>query len=236
MCKKPWLEVTSKRYNREDLASLIKLSDILVSDLDETAAKSPMKIAAKRMLRSPNILNPKFMRWCLKTGYALMKNGKKAESGAAKELIENFLSSKKQLSALQEWMTEEYAIKTIYNGALDFYSALPKAMKVFVTRSIPDIAYVYAKAAGFDFAMAQQFDKQESIKELMQKFPNNRRYVLIGDSEEDEAALDYLKFLWRYTKVETLASVYVAKSERYINERFDINIGRDYTGLVALVK
>ncbi len=235
--KKPLLAASHNTYNEMDLAGIIMRSDMLVSDLDDTAAKSPSKAAVFHFLRDTRMLaKPAFVKWAFKAGYTRLKDGKKAESGLWKEFTESFLRDKQAIQSLEKRLTADYVSKRFFPGALEFYAELPKGMKrVYMTRSINAIAEHFRQAAGFDTALAEQYDKAGAVREITKRFPEKRRYVLIGDSDEDSEALDYLKFLWRYVKIDTLVSIYVAENDGKINKRFDINIGRDYTGLAKLV-
>lgn len=234
--KHPWVFRNGK-YERHELIERVMGSDLLISDLDETAAKSPMKWAVYSFLCRPKMLaKPKFLQWCAKAAYNKIMHGRAAESELSREFTETFLRDEKELKRLESIITEEYALKSFYPSALDFYAMLPSKMKkVFVTRSIKQTADVYCRAAGFDKALAEQYDKKASVRHVRSMFPNNRRVIFIGDSKEDEEALDYLKFLWNYVKFDTLLSIYVAKSPEECSWKFDINIGRDYSLLVELL-
>ncbi|MEK6864362.1 MAG: hypothetical protein AABX27_03660, partial [Nanoarchaeota archaeon] len=116
------------------------------------------------------------------------------------------------------------------------YSMFPKAAKVFVTRTTDKIAEPYTNALGFDMVLESQYAKRESVDFMMGVFPDLKRFAVFGDSEEDLEMVDYLRFKLKKGSIDTLVSIYVAKSERKANLNFDASIGRDYSALVELVK
>lgn len=232
---KAWLAVQDDA-DEQRLAGLIHTADIAVSDIDETIAVSPSKKAAKRIVAGNMLRRPSLLKWAVKAVCMryFSRNGKKHEP----ELWKEFLSLLKaeEIERVKTIITPEHAASSLYKGVPEFYSFIPGAKKVFVTRSLECIAESYRIASGFDAALSMQFDKTKSAREIAGRFPSCKRYVFLGDSAEDEAALDYLKFLWKYTKIETLVSVYVAKSKKSANNNFDISIGRDYACLDDLLR
>ena len=107
-------------------------------------------------------------------------------------------------------------------------------VKFYVTRNIKEIAQAYKQAAGFTGFMLEQFDKEKSIEELVKKHPERKRFILKGDSQEDEVALDYLEFSKRKKRIDEVLSIFVTDHPCSVNNKFDIHIGRDYTKLVEL--
>lgn len=230
-----WL-ATGDDADEQRIAGLIHTADIAVSDIDDTIALSPSKKAAIRIVTGGMLRHPSLLKWAAKAACRryFSKNGKKHEPGLWKELVP--LLGAREIEQAKEIITPEYASSSFYKGVPEFYSFIPNAKKVFVTRSLECIAESYRIAAGFDAALSMQFDKKKSAREIISRFPSCRRHVFLGDSAEDEDALDYLKFLRKYVKIDALVSVYVAKSQKSANSNFDISIGRDYTCLDDLLK
>ena len=228
-----------KAKHEEDLAGIaarLRDSNIIISDLDDTVAKSPTKKVAYSFLRRADMLfNPEFIAWCSKAAYKKAVHGKRAESGLGKELIEKFIKPMKT-ETIESILTPEYAESTLFPYAKEFYSMFPKAAKVFVTRTTDKIAEPYTNALGFDMVLESQYAKRESVDFMMGVFPDLKRFAVFGDSEEDLEMVDYLRFKLKKGSIDTLVSIYVAKSERKANLNFDASIGRDYSALVELVK
>lgn len=91
-------------------------------------------------------------------------------------------------------------------------------------------------AAGFDEAMHEQFDKTAAIEKILEKYPQVRSFILKGDSSEDEEALDSLKFKQQKGRLDQVNSIYVTDSPNKLNDKFDVNIPRNYDGLVSIMK
>ena len=80
-------------------------------------------------------------------------------------------------------------------------------------------------------------EKGKFIEDFVRTFPDFQRYFVKGDNGCDEEMVDCLKFLQRKRKIDDVTSCYVARSptEAKMNPAFDINIGRDYRGLVDIL-
>lgn len=221
------------------VAARLYHSNIILSDLDDTLAKSPMKKLAYSFLkRKDMLLNPKFLAWCAKVAWKKAVKGNKSDSELGREFAENFLNGKER-KKLEEKMSFPYIQElreSAFPGVTFLYSMLPNATKIIVTRSIREIAWAYVSALGFDYSIEEQYDKKKSVDFIMGVFPNLKRYAVFGDSEEDEEMVDYLRHQLVKGNIDTLVSVYVAKSEKQANPVFDCSIGRDYSALADLVK
>jgi len=235
MKSEPWVSVKPEIHL--DLSKRISTSDILVSDLCDTDAPSPLKKVALSSLSKPEYwINPNFQKWNMKCIKNILKRKRKcSESQLGKQFIELFLRDQKILEEITKKYTPEFAESTFYPGVMEFYSLLPDDMiKFYVTRNIEEITQAYKQAAGFTAFMSEQFDKQKSMEELIKKHPERKRFILKGDSQEDEAALDCLKFSKRNKRIDEVLSIFVTDHPCSVNNKFDINIGKDYTKLVEL--
>jgi len=215
-------------------------SDILVSDLDDTDVPSPAKkIACSSLIRPKYLVNSNFHLWCLKYLYSQFnREGTGSHSKLWKGYIELFLRNPKELERLSKKHTVEHAASTIYPEVREFYGLLPENMlKFYITRNIAQIVKPFADALHFDGFLAEQFDKIESIRRLMKKHPERKRYILKGDSLEDSEAVNYLKSKKRKGEIDGLVSILVSKNpEKEMQKMFDITIGRNYGPLVELLK
>lgn len=234
-----WISI-NPHLEQSELMKRIKSSDILISDLDDTDAPSPAKsIAFSKLKETDYILNPKFWVWCLSTGYALLTKQKNAESETWKNFVETFLRDQKELDKIKNKYNPKYVNYSFYPCVKEFYNLLPEDMiKIYITRNVIEVGEAYKQGAGFDEVMAEQFDKEDSIKKVCEKYPNKKSFIIKGDSPEDEAIIDFLRFRKRKDEIELITSIYVAKSsdEKEINPRFDINIGQNYEGLVQILE
>lgn len=218
------------------VATRLYHSDIILSDLDDTVAKSPTKKVAYSFLRRADMLfNSQFIAWCSKALYKKAVHGKKVESELGKEFIEKFIKTQKD-KTIESIITPEYAESSLFPGIKEVYSMLPRASKVIVTRTTEAIAGPYSNALGFDMVLDIQYTKRDSVDFVMNVFPDLKKYAVFGDSEEDEEMADYLRHKLVKGDIDTLVSIQVAKSQRKANLNFDASIGRDYSALVELVK
>lgn len=232
-----WVAIKSE-LKREDLVERLLSSDIMVSDLDGTDAPSPAKEIAYTSLKRPKYLSdPRFWLWCISTEYKLIKNGKNAESETWATFVEKFLRNPKELEKLKQKYTPEFVASKFYQGVIDFYRLMsPNMIKIYLTRNIKEVAEAYKQSASFDEVMAEQFDKENSIKRISHRYPERRRFVVKGDSPEDEQMLKVLIHGKQRGKFNQVTSIYVADSANHLNPNFDINIGRNYKGLVELLQ
>ena len=232
-----WVAIKPE-LEKEGLVERLLSSDILISDLDDTDAPSPAKAIARNGLTTLTYLkDPKYWLWVLATGYTLAKNGKSAESEAWLRFVQRFLRNPKELEKLRRIYTSQFAASTFYPGVLDFYRLMPEEMiKIYVTRDILEVADAYKQAAGFNEAMSEQFDKKSSIREIVNKYPERRRFVLKVDSPEEESTLEFLVQSKRLGKIDEVTSIWVTDSPHKLNPKFDANIPRNYNGLVQLIK
>lgn len=216
----------------------IKNADVLAADIDDTIAPSPAKRIAFSKLKDIRFLaSPKFMMWGFNTCLDLAVKGKAAESDAWKDFIELFLRDPAEQDKIRRQYTPEFARSTFYPGVADFYARLPRYMKkFFVTRNIREVGEAYLEAAGFNELLPEQFDKRGSLDMILLMQPEARRFLVQGDSEEDQEFLERLELKKKIGRLHQVTSIYVSGSPYSLNPAFDINIGRDYTGLVKLLQ
>lgn len=222
--------------NRVELAAQIQSCDICVSDLDETDAESPAKEIARKAIGT-SYLRPAYWRWCWGTARALARDGKKAETERWKRYVELFLRKGKRIKKAAEYFDEERIRGALYPGVEEFYGKLGHQYKVYLTRNIREVGKKFGGVLGFDEVQGEVLDKAKALEEFVKGHPFDW-YLVKGDSEEDEEMLEVLKSFLRRKKIRGYFGCYVAEEpkEEKMNARFGVNIGRDYRGLVEILK
>ncbi len=215
---------------------LILACDVCFSDLDDTDTPSPAKKIAYDSLKSTMIFDPIFLGWCFIARYKLLREGKQAESEVWKYYMELFLRDSKKREKIRKRFTEENIPDLLYPGVQEFYEMLEVAKKFYITRNIIEVVKPFADFLGFDNVMVEVFDKERVISQIIERYPEFRRCLVKGDSEEDEGILDKLDFYKGKGRIEDVVSCYVADSPDNINEKFTFNIGRNYFGLVGIMQ
>jgi len=240
------MELITKQKNdawiliKEDL-DLITLkerilgADVCISDIDDTDAKSPAKNLAYHSLIESKVLNPKFWLWCLETGTKLLADRKKAEIEAWKKYVENFLRDPKELQKIKARFTDKNIEQLLYPGTFELYVLLKDTYKIYITGNIEEIAQKFTNFFGFDEYMAEVFDKEKAAINLVERKPWFKNYFVKGDSKEDELILNVLNFYKKKGKLESITSCCIVDCKNKINEKFDINIGKNYFGLVQIL-
>jgi len=226
---KSWVAVKNN-IDKSTLKNLILKSDICISDLDGTDGE-PGKIVLLSELKSQNIINPKFVCWALKNGLRLLKEGKNAESEVWKSYVQNYLRGKNEIKKKKKLLKN--IEKVIYPGVEEFYKLLD-CYKIYLTRNTIEISSLFAYYFKFNQVIAQTYDKEKAVCRLVEK-GMFKRFILKGDTVEDEASFDALKFYEKKGKIEYVIGIYITKKKR-LNEKFEVNIGKNYEGLVSILK
>ncbi|MBR9683154.1 haloacid dehalogenase-like hydrolase [Candidatus Woesearchaeota archaeon] len=234
-----WLAVRED-LDETTLAEQILSCGICVSDLDDCDAKSPAKKLAYGDLKTTRAFDPRFIWWSLTQG-APAKFSKSGESKAWKGYIERFLKDEAEIQKAVAKFDPETIRQSLYPGVEDFYQLLshhnPHHYKVYLTRNIVPIAAAYGKFLGFNEVLGKCFDKEKSLERLMMRhsFPG---YFIKGDSEEDEAMLGVLESCKKRKVIDQYITLYRSDkpTPKKMNPKFDINIGKNYSGLVEVMK
>ncbi len=230
-----WVAVKDN-INKKTLKERILDSDVCISDLDDTDAPSPAKKLAYSKLVSKKIFDPKFISWCLRTGFKLITKGKKVEHECWKEYVDKFLTNPYDLKEIKEKYNSEKVAKSLYPGVKEFYDLLPNVFKSYFTRNIPEIANAFGKFLGFDEVIPKAFDKRSLTLDFIERRPFFKNYIVRGDSPEDEEIVDVLEFYQSQGKIKNVISIYRADSPLKLNERFTVNVGKNSFGLVKIIK
>lgn len=227
------LEITSKLQENE-LAEKIVRSDVCLSDLDDTDAESPAKVMVFSRMRRLSSIDPIFISWGIKSLYDLFTGGKKSEDKCWREYIK-VLDGDSRKEADEMFSQEAVIDLLVYPGVRDLYGLMENAKKVYVTRNIIEIAGRFAKNLGLDGVIAETFDKEKSTAEFIENNPELKRYFIKGDSKEDEGMIDVAMHYKKKGYIDEVVSCYRADSLRNENQLFDVNVIKDYTGLVNLI-
>ena len=234
------LVATNRDLSRKELSDLVLRNDVVVADLDDCILPSPAKRLAYERLKDPlSYVNPLFIYWALTSARALAKDGKLAESDCWQKYIELFLDTeekRKKAKQKVEELLEDGKLEE-YPGAAKFFNlALKDTESYLLTRNIPEIAGIFKEKYRFSYAFSQAWNKQRLS--VLFVLDTRKKYLVVGDSVEDQKLVDQLKFYEGTMGIERFTSIYVAESpdRRHLNENFTINIGRDYRGLVEILR
>ena len=216
-------------YDESELAQNVNGLDLFVSDIDGTIAPcQASKIVAEKVLEQPiNILNPRM--WNIIATYL-----SSPREQAWNKFKEHFLSEKDRAD-IREKYSPEYVNSIIFKGYTDFLKDIPSdAIKIYLTGNIPEIAEGFVKDTRFN-GVIMDVKKKNGIELLLNKYSKKQRIWYSGDHPSDEEALDFLKFRTQKNEIDYVVSLFVSDSPRKINEKYDINIAQDYSGLHELV-
>lgn len=217
-----------------------KFLDVQVwfADLDDSDARSPGKKLVKKAVGAKGRwLNPHYLCWVMGTAKALAEHGKRAESECWADYVNQFLRNEDVLTRIKELFTPKEVKGSLYPGVEEFYSLLP-ADKFYVTKNIEEVARAYANVLGFAGFFSEVEDKSRLVENFILDRPGILRYGVSGDSLEDEQMVDVLNFYYRKRKIDQPTTLYRADkpTREKMNPRFQVQIGKDRSGLVELLK
>ncbi|MBI4139995.1 hypothetical protein HY483_03460 [Candidatus Woesearchaeota archaeon] len=224
-------------FSDANLYSRIVESEVLITDLDESIAQSPARIIAQThsLRKFPGTLE--YWCWVAKYLFKYLGGDSNIESSAWKEYVSKFLRTPEERRSAGEYFTTDIVSKILYPGVRDFYCVLPESMKKScVTRNIEEVALQFTRPLGINSVVAEAFYKSTIVELMIKAAPWRKRYLLIGDSSEDEEALDVLRSIKKKGFIDFVLSIWVCKSPDDANKEFDISIGRNYSGLVEIIK
>lgn len=222
-------------YSSESLEIIlkkIKEAEVCLSDLDDTDAHSPARMVATQLFHYGN--NSRYWRWLASSLQLRLRQGKSHESESWKTFVKEFLSTSEERERLKELFTPSLVSRTLFTGVAEFYQNLT-AQKIYLTRNVLEIAQAYADFLGVDKVYAERFDKSGAMEDIFSSHPQ-RRWVVKGDSPEDEEVIRFLSFQKSRKKIDYVVGIYVSDSPRNQNSCFTLNIPCDYRGLVERLK
>lgn len=221
--------------NESELVKKILSADTILSDLDGTDTSAAKQVFFDFLKEPKYFLNPAFLAWlaCAGGNYVVnVLHGQNAESQIAREFICKFLRQEKDLSRITSKYDEEFARSTLFSGIKEFYGLLPNnSLKIYVSRNIKDVLQAYMQATKSNEALSEQFDKKKSVEKIIKKYPNQKKFVVRGDTVEDEEMADYLKYLKLKETIDDVIFIHVAKNSRHYNPRADLNTSRNHGAL-----
>ena len=236
--EKPLIDLNG--LDKRILKEIILSSDCLITDLDGTIADPAKQIAIYDNIFNGRIFNPAFALWIAKTGISYIKNKKAAESESWKEYVRIFLRNIEELHKIEERFSNGKVDSLLYSRVREFYKLLPKEMfKFLVTRNILEVGNAFAKGLNISIVAEEIFKKARETEQVITQSPNLRRYLVFDDYAHDfEAVLDVLQFYRdradKSKRIESYSGIFVTDSK--VNNRAIANIGKDYSGLVEILK
>ncbi len=215
------------------LPQQLRAADVCISDLDDTDCNSPARMLARRAIGTHH-WSPAYWDWGIQALTARKKKGQNSESKSWNLYVERFLSTAGAKLKVTEFFTPERIQSTLFPGVDAFYQRL-SAKKVYVSRNIAEVVQCYAEELGFAEWHGEELLKRQAVEKYVTAHPEQQHYIVKGDSEEDFEMLDFLRHRQREKKVASVLGIYCAKNFFKEKHDFDVEIGRDYRGLVELL-
>ena len=234
--EKGWVAL-NEETDESSLAKKIREADIILADLDGTDTSSGYSLVLYSLNQPEFFSTIKFWKYLAKSAYLYAKKRKKSESEIWKNWINTFYRDKSHLKNVREMYTPKFANSELYKGVREFYDTLRgDALRVYVSRNLDEVIEAFSKTLAFNDFFAEQFNKKDSVKQILERFPHRKRFIVKGDTAEDEEMFDELKY-WK--KVEQINDVYfinIANHERNYNPRADVNSSRNQLALAEWLK
>ncbi|MBI4919595.1 hypothetical protein HY837_06695 [archaeon] len=200
-------------------------ADVCLSDMDDTDTQPTARLIITTGWKR-YFLNPKFISWLINE--KLRNNGKDSWRN-----YKNFFIDEEERERIKQVFTLEIVKNLLLPGVEEFYSLL-KCPKVYISRNLQEIVSAVGETLKFDEVRGESLDKEKEVEQFIEKNPHFKHYIVKGDSHYDEGMLNALKFYKERGKIEEYTSIWVSK-EPNLSDKFDVNIGYDYTGLVDLL-
>ncbi len=201
-------------------------ADVCLSDMDDTDTKPTARLIITTGWKR-YFLNPEFISWWMNE--TLKRNGKDTWRN-----YKNLFIDEDERNRIKKVFTPEVIQEILLPGVKEFYSLLD-CHKVYVSRNLQEIVSSVGRELGFQDIIGESLDKEKSISEFIERNPQFKKYIVKGDSHYDEAMLKALEFYKKKGKIDHYISIWVSK-EPNLNEKVDVNIGWNYTGLVELLR
>ncbi|MBI4141217.1 hypothetical protein HY485_05265 [Candidatus Woesearchaeota archaeon] len=237
--RKSWIAIADDA-DESGLVKRIKQADIILSDLDQTDAFPAKELVLNFVMDGRNLFNRHLWHWFGTVGYLLYVEGKRAFNDATLSFTNSFIKTPRELTRIKKKYQQSYVTTTFYPGVLDFYKALPQALKIYVTRNIEEIAKPYAEAANFNYALQEQYDKKNAVDIVRKQFPERKRFIIRGDSSSEEIMATRCRELLieedLTKRIDDTLYINVAGSYRAQNPRADINVSINQTALAEWVR
>jgi len=228
-----WLIINNPELTVASLRERFSRADILLADLDETDAPSPAKEIAKKLIKR-NALNPKFLNWTFQTGWTFLREGRKVESVSWENLLRDFRDDEEFQKVVSQY-TPRFAQKISYPGVFRFYEIFP-GEKIYISRNVAKVVEAFAEVFSFSQIFAEQFDKKRAIGEIYDHNPWAKRFVIKGDSREDEEIAQFLQEKRKRGEIKDVLSICVCQEASKGGFSADIYTSRDQTLLSKILE
>lgn len=232
-----WVAVNGTIKDEVDLRSRLLSVDVCLSDLDDTDAKSPARYIALRDSGQRFFKEWDYTKWLTRTVWNYLLDGKGAQQRCWEDYTHLFLKSPCDLASLRADLSEREMNDLVFPGVDDFYNLITSP-KLYVTQNVMYLAMHFKERFSFSGVFSGVENKSGLVEDFIKEFPHFRRYLVKGNTERDEGMVAILRYYKERGVIDEVVSCYVAESSEpgSLNPRFDINIGRDYTGLVDILK
>ena len=218
------------RLDKETIIDRLQRSDLLVTDLDGTLASSPAKMVMRSTLTSSHASFPLVAKWISDSVRAIAKNKVPVKTAIWQSYVDHFLTTDEHKEYVTSLFTPEVIEGSVIPGVKEFLAKV-RCEKTICTRSTWPIAQHYCNYLTIGSAWTKSFNKKQRIETIVHY---QKRIILMGDSKEDEEALDVLRHYESTGKIEYALGIYVTKDK--VNSAFDVNVFRDYTPLADLLE
>ena len=218
----------------ETILKKLSITDIIVSDLDDTDAYSSALRIGIRLINRYFLQKPGIRSWCISQAVRLLEGSFEKDAAGQEFLYEVFTDDCMRKDA-ERACSPAFIAHTLFPGIQDFYRQF-HVPKVYLTRNIPDIAQQYEAFLGFEFGLYQQCDKEKGIADIIQKYQFKRNYLIKENNPSDGSDIcGYLREMESFGGIDSFVPIFVAKNKSFVNPEFDISIGRDYRLLNKII-
>ena len=230
------------RGNQENILERISQIDGIVSDFDGTDVKTPLKKAAMSYISSPKTLleKPELIPWGFKAVFKKLIQGKDAESVLWKELSgileEDTEKMIENLYDKQSCCDQDKLKKFILPGVLELYNTFEEAEKFYISRNYEKIISLYSEITGVpDENIFTGANKWMLLEKIILDNPQNKRYLVRGDSKSDDEVLAVADFYKEKGNIDDYVGVAIGDSSHSDYRLVDVVVTDDQRGLVELI-
>ncbi|MBI2673266.1 hypothetical protein HYX19_03330 [Candidatus Woesearchaeota archaeon] len=209
------------KLSKLDIKEAINNSEVLFSDIDDTIAPTYSKrIVIENFFNLDLTEKLDFAQWITRRLPGYLLHQKKVHTKLWFDYVDRFLEDK------EIKINEKQLENRLYPGVKETFSLIPKQVrKVLVSRNIKEVVDAYKMILSFDDSYYLMKNKASVIG----MYKDKSKFVAIGDSREDGDMLDPLK------EFASCLGIWVASSKKEINEKYDVNISRNWKGLESIL-
>ena len=224
--------------SKETLKQRLTTADINISDLDGTDARSSAKYIALRAIGT-SYVDPGYHNWVRETALEWVKaklNGNQDFVGIEqwKKYVDSFLQDEMVLQEIRKLFTPAKVGDLLYRGVAELYTII-KADKYYCTHNIEPVASAFAGYLDFMGSYTEIDDKEKFMECFVEDNPHFQRYLLKGNSPDEEAMYDVLKSAKRRGKIEEATFIYCATKPTAMSNSADVNTSKNQWELFNLV-